>query len=205
MRSYERLIRYPSDFELAKEAHLISPFPVSARRGQQKTSQSELTYADFAAFIRSFSNVSNAEASPRWHFGQFRLSRLHCAVRIFQPSAATQRGLKNRVFYEEEFWQIRRFLKKSAATLLSVFAALSLILSAMQVVLAAKDDGGWRAFTEVSAWSAVTVIVAVAAVFVGLALVGPGFWLWQFQFGYRSWRRSHAVLREAKIRDGRGG
>ncbi|EFQ32455.1 uncharacterized protein GLRG_07725 [Colletotrichum graminicola M1.001] len=109
--------------------------------------------------------------------------------------------------YEDEFWQIRQFLKESAAPRLFVFAALSLILSAMQVVLAAKqdDDGGWRASAELSAWFAVTVIVVVAVVFVGLALVGSGFWLWQFQFGYRSWRRSRAVFGEARIRNGRGG
>ncbi|WDK14601.1 hypothetical protein CGRA01v4_05882 [Colletotrichum graminicola] len=112
-----------------------------------------------------------------------------------------------RIFYEDEFWQIRQFLKESAAPRLFVFAALSLILSAMQVVLAAKqdDDGGWRASAELSAWFAVTVIVVVAVVFVGLALVGSGFWLWQFQFGYRSWRRSRAVFGEARIRNGRGG
>ncbi|KAK2005607.1 hypothetical protein LZ32DRAFT_672467, partial [Colletotrichum eremochloae] len=134
MRSYERLIRYPSDFELAKEAHLIMSCSIPSRG--EKTSPTELTYADFAAFIRSFSNISDAEVSPRWHFGQLRLSRLHWAVCIFQPSAAMQRGLTNRLFYEEQFWQIGEFLKESAASLLFVFAALSLILSAMRVVLA---------------------------------------------------------------------
>ncbi|KAK1968305.1 hypothetical protein LY78DRAFT_440845 [Colletotrichum sublineola] len=74
MRSYERLIRYPSDFELAKEAHLIMSCSIPSRG--EKTSPTELTYADFAAFIRSFSNISDAEVSPRWHFGQLRLSRL---------------------------------------------------------------------------------------------------------------------------------
>ncbi|KAK1976080.1 hypothetical protein LZ30DRAFT_735621 [Colletotrichum cereale] len=207
MRSYERLIRYPSDFELAKEAHLIPSLSVATRRGQKAVAE-DLTYADFAAFIRSFSNVSDAEVSPRWHFGQLRLSRLHWAVRIFQPSAAAQRGFPNRLFYEEQFWQIGQFLRDFAAPLLFVFAALSLVLSAMQVVLAAKpgdDGGGWRVFAEVSAWFAVTVIVVVTAVFVGLALMGFGVWLWQFQFGYRSWRRSRAAIREAKAHNRRGG
>ncbi|KAK2023086.1 hypothetical protein LX32DRAFT_644920 [Colletotrichum zoysiae] len=213
VRSYERLVRHPSDFELAKEARLIPPCSGPPRGG--KTWPAEPTHADFAAFIRSFSDVGDAEVSPRWHFGQLRLSRLHWAVRIFRPAAAARRGgggLTSRLFYEEEFWQIRQFLGESAAPLLFVFAALSLILSAMQVVLAAKaggDDGdgggGWRAFAEASAWFAVLVIAVVAAVFVGLAAVGLGFWLWQFRFGYRSWRRSRAAVREAKLRDGRGG
>ncbi|KAF6806670.1 hypothetical protein CPLU01_15881 [Colletotrichum plurivorum] len=190
MRSYECLIRHPSDFELAKEAHLIP------------SSSKELKYTDFAAFIRSFSNISDAEVSPRWHFGQLRLSRLHWAVRIFQPSAARQRGFLNRIFYEEQFWQTGQFLNEFAAPLLFIFAALSLILSAMQVVLATYSDNEekWRVFSEASAWFAVVVIIVVAVVFVGLALIGVGVWLWQFQFGYRSWRRSCAESREVEGR-----
>ncbi|GKT48179.1 uncharacterized protein ColSpa_08360 [Colletotrichum spaethianum] len=156
----------------------------------------ELPYVRFVAFIRSFSNASDDEVSLRWRFGQLRLSRLHWAVRIFQPAAATRRKFPNGLFYEEQFWQISDFLKEFGAPLLFVFAALSLILSAMQVVLAVKsgyNEGGWRVVSEVSAWFAAMVIVAVVIIFVGIVLIGLGVWLWQFQFGYRSWRRSRAA------------
>ncbi|KZL80791.1 hypothetical protein CI238_01813 [Colletotrichum incanum] len=185
MHSYECLIRHPSDFELAKEAHLIpsslAPSPPSSHSGlqQQKIPTGDVMYSNFSAFIRSFS----------------------------KPSAGRQKGFLNRLFYEEQFWQIRHFMNEFAAPLLFVFAALSLILSAMQVVLAAKSDneGRWRVFTEVSAWFAVMVIVVVVAIFVGLALVGFSVWLWQFKFGYRSWRKSRADSKEAKIGNCRGG
>ncbi|KAK2001009.1 hypothetical protein LX36DRAFT_698585 [Colletotrichum falcatum] len=118
-----------------RRADLVPSCSMQSRR-EAKTSTSDMAYADFEAFIRSFSNISDAE-----------------------------RGLVSRLFYEGEFLQIRQVLKESAAPLLFVFAALSLILSAMQVVLTAKQgdyDGGWRAFAEVSAWFSVLVIALVA-------------------------------------------
>ncbi|KAI0435860.1 hypothetical protein F4803DRAFT_573624 [Xylaria telfairii] len=128
MRSYERLIRHPSDFELAREARLIpsssSPSPPSL------------------TFIRYFSGLANDDVSDRWYFGQIRLSRLNWAVRIFQPKPSTQKGFLHRLFYEEQFWQMGQFVNESVAPLLFVFAALWLILSAMQIVLTAKSGDG---------------------------------------------------------------
>ncbi|KAK4033240.1 hypothetical protein C8A01DRAFT_50135 [Parachaetomium inaequale] len=207
MRSYERLIRYPSDFELAKEAKLIpsSSSPPSSQSGQQQQHQSteDLSYTIFAAFIRYFSNIADANVSRRWHFGQVRLSRLHWAMRILQPSAARKKGFLHRLFYEEQFWQTGQFLNEFAAPLFFVFAALSLILSAMQVVLAAKagDGGGegWRVFGEVSAWVAVVVIILLVVVFVGLGAIIVGIWAWQLQFGYQSWKPNRANIRAANM------
>ncbi|KAI1118688.1 hypothetical protein F5Y14DRAFT_399401 [Nemania sp. NC0429] len=219
MRSYERLIRHPSDFELAREARLIpssslsssaSPTPTSSRQQQQPQLQpkDELTYTAFAAFIRYFSDVADDDVSDRWHFGQIRLSRLNWAVRIFRPKAATKRGFLQRLFYEERFWQTGQFLSESVAPLFIVFAALSLVLSAMQVVLAAKSgsvEGSWRVFGDVSAWFAVLVIIVIVTVFLGLGVVIVGIWAWQFHFGYRSWKRSRTHIGLAKTETGDGG
>ncbi|KAI0399617.1 hypothetical protein F4802DRAFT_588646 [Xylaria palmicola] len=213
MRSYERLIRYPSDFELAREARLIpssSPSPSSLKQGQQPQHQSkdELTYTSFAAFIHSFSGVADDDVSDRWHFGQIRLSRLNWAVRILQPKASTRKGSLHSLFYEEQFWQMRQFLNEFVVPLLFAFAALSLILSAMQVVLAAKSGdgkGSWQVFGDVSAWFAVLVIIMLVAMFVSLAVITVGIYVWQFQFAYRSWRRSRAHIGAAKMEAGAKG
>jgi len=212
VRSYERLIRYPSDFELAKEAQLIpsSSSPASRESGQQPQQQSkeELTYTAFVSFIRRFSSVQDANVSPRWHFGQIRLSRLNWAVRILQPKAAREKGFLHRLFYEEQFWQTGQFLIEFAAPLLFVFGALSLILSAMQVVLAVKSgegEGSWRVFGDVSAWFAVLVIVLLVVISLSLGAAMFGIWAWQFQFGYQSWKRSRAAIGVANIETGTGG
>ncbi|KAE9566706.1 hypothetical protein CGMCC3_g17154 [Colletotrichum fructicola] len=196
LRSYESLIRHPSDFELAKEAHLI---PTSPSASSLESSTKELRYSDFKAFICHFSKVCDEEVSPRWHFGQLRLSRLHWAVRILQPPAARRRGYLGILFYEEQFWQTGQFLSDFAAPLLFLFATLSLILSALQVVLASKSgnyEEGWQAISNGSAWFAIMVIVAVVAVFAGLTFIGGSVVLWQVQFGYRSWRKSRSGSRQ---------
>lgn len=194
-RSYESLIRHPSDFELAKEAHLIPSSPSSSSRSavpqlnKLESSTKELRYSDFKAFICPFSKVCDEEVSSRWHFGQLRLSRLHWAVRILQPPAARRRGYLGMLFYEEQFWQTGQFLSDFAAPLFFLFATLSLVLSALQVVLAAKSgnyEEGWQAISNGSAWFAIMVIVAVVAVFAGLTFIGGTVVLWQVQFGYRS-------------------
>lgn len=150
VRSYERLVHYPVDFLLAKEARLLPwpPSPSSLQPGQQLRQQppEELAYSSFAAFIRPFSRVEDVDVSLRWHFGQLRLSRLNWAVRLLQPRTASKKGFLHRLFYKKQFWQTGQFLNEFGAPLLFVFAALSLILSAMQVVLAAKfndDKGSW--------------------------------------------------------------
>ena len=129
-------------------------------------------------------------------------------MRILQPSAAREKGFLHRLFYKEQFWQTGQLLNEFAAPLLFVFAALSLILSAMQVVLAAKsgdDQGSWRVFGEVSAWFAVVVIIVIAVVFVGLGAVMVGIWAWQFRFGYRSRKRNRADIVAANMKTGTGG
>ncbi|KAK4248431.1 hypothetical protein C7999DRAFT_40305 [Corynascus novoguineensis] len=180
-----------------------SPSPPSLQPGQQLRQQppEELTYSSFAAFIRPFSRVEDVDVSLRWHFGQLRLSRLNWAVRLLQPRAARKKGFLHRLFYEKQFWQTGQFLNEFGAPLLFVFAALSLILSAMQVVLAAKfrdEKGSWRAFEEVSAWFAVLVIIVLVAIFVALGIAIVGIWIWQFQFGYRWWKNSRVNLRRMK-------
>ncbi|KAI1481756.1 hypothetical protein F4774DRAFT_373617 [Daldinia eschscholtzii] len=127
VRSYAHLIRHRSDFLIAQAENLI---PASAT----------MTYGDFARFIEKFRHISDASVSPRWKFGQFRLSRLNWAVRFLQPKVPGRRGLMRRLFYRERFWETRHFIQEFAAPLIFIFAASSLILAAMQVVLAARPD-----------------------------------------------------------------
>ncbi|KAL2141434.1 hypothetical protein VTI28DRAFT_2434 [Corynascus sepedonium] len=65
VRSYERLVRYPVDFLLAKEARLLPwpPSPSSLQPGQQlrQPPPEELAYSSFAAFIRPFARVEDVD------------------------------------------------------------------------------------------------------------------------------------------------
>ncbi|KAI0844595.1 hypothetical protein F5Y00DRAFT_273922 [Daldinia vernicosa] len=169
IRSYAYLVRHRSDFIIAREENLI---PASET----------MTYGDFSRFIDKFRDIPDTVVSPRWRFGQLRLSRLNWAVRLLQPQVPGHRGLLQRLFYRERFWQTRYFIQEFAAPLVFVFAAFSLILAAMQVVLAARPDETWPAFVAVSTWFSVIVIIALVAwvtLIVAIMLAIQG---WQLSF-----------------------
>ncbi|KAF5676589.1 hypothetical protein FHETE_2085 [Fusarium heterosporum] len=135
MRTYAYLIRHRSDFTIAQREDLIPP------------TTENIQHSQFEAFIKEFKAFSNDEVSPRWHFGQLRLTWLNWAVRIFQPKAAASRGgMFYRLFYTEQHYQTGQFLREFGGPILFIFASLSLVLSAMQVVLAAQADHPWKAF-----------------------------------------------------------
>ncbi|KAK1763026.1 hypothetical protein QBC33DRAFT_550769 [Phialemonium atrogriseum] len=152
VRSYAYLIRHRSDFLIAQQESLI---PASTT----------MKHGDFVQFIKKFKAIPDASVSRRWQFGQFRLSRLNWAVRLLQPSVPGHRGLLHRLFYQEQYWQTGQFVHEFAAPLLFAFATLTLILAAMQVVLAARPDDPWPAFAAVSTWfSAITIIALLVLI-----------------------------------------
>lgn len=219
VRSYARLIRYPSDFALAVEAGLIpssspspNPRPSSPSSNPRPSSPShpppgELTYTTFSTFVQHFSDIPDADVSLRWRFGQLRLSRLNWGVRIFQPRTSTEKGFLYRIYYEQQYWQTGQLLNEFAAPFLFLFATLSLILSGMQVVLASEfNERGrsWRVFADVSAWFSVAIIIIIIVLFVSLGAVAVATWAWQFHFSYRSWKRSRAETKSPNIEVGRG-
>ena len=180
MRSYVHLIRYPSDFALAQAAFLLP---------------ADVAYPAFATFMAHFADVHDADVAPRWHFGQIRLSRLNWAVRLCQPKSAKDKGLMRKLFYHPSFWQTKQLVLEFAAPLLFGFAALSLILSAMQVILSAKAPftGGWATVADVSVWFAVVTVLLLVVVIGLIAGVVGVIWMGQIHYGYQSWRSSRAA------------
>lgn len=155
LRSYGFLIRYESDFLLAQQANLIPK---------------HLTYTKFQLFIDSFRHLSDEAVAPRYHYGQIRLTRLNYAVRIFRP-ASTAHCLP--WHYHEVYWQTGSYIERALAFLLFIFASLSLVLSAMQVMLAARGQGPWQEFSRASWGFAVAVIifnVAFVVLMVGVVM-----------------------------------
>lgn len=175
VRSYAYLIRHRSDFVIAQEKNLI---PASAT----------MTYGDFCKFIKRFEAIHDEDVSRRWHFGQLRLSRLNWAVRILQPNVSGQDNVLSRLFYQEQYWQTWQFLHEFAAPLLFAFAALSLMLTAMQVVLAARPNDPWAAFTAVSAWFSVAAIIALVASVVITVTIPLIIFMCQINFAVRNSR-----------------
>jgi hypothetical protein len=144
LRTYAVLVRHPSDFIIAQDENLIPK---------------DISYFDFLVFIKPFLAIPESAVSPRYHFGQIRLTRLNWAVWFLQPRSMQTRGwIANRLYYQELYGQSSDYVVSWGPPLLFAFAVMSLILSSMQVVLAARGTDTWPALVKVS-WGFSTMIM----------------------------------------------
>lgn len=128
--------------------------------------------------------------SPRYEYGQLRLTRLNWAVHLVRPRAA--KGAWN---YQEMYWQTGKYLSSYAGPLMFVFGSVAVMLSAMQVIVSIPDpasimdERGYRAFWHVSWGTSMVVIVMILSIW--LALLGgvSCLLLAQFAFSIRQLRR----------------
>lgn len=141
VRTYSHLIRHESDFRLAIQSHLLP---------------ADISYTRFARFIQRFASVVDEEVSPRYLYGQLRLSRLNLWAR----------PLLGKDVYYKIHRSYRSYFGYIAGPFVIGFALLSVLLSAFQVVLIISLDwkeGFWRWFPAVCLWmSVVTIVLALA-------------------------------------------
>lgn len=88
--------------------------------------------------------------------------------------------------YQEQIWQTGQYLRKYAAPLIFIFAILSLILSSMQVVLAARDPDTWETFVRVSWGFAVATIIFTTVPIFGAFAVAAAVVIVQGQFAIKA-------------------
>jgi hypothetical protein len=153
LRSYSYLIRYETDFRLAF-SDALSLIPTSG-------SNTPITFEQFSRFIAPFSLLDDSAVNPRYHYGELRLSRLNTCTRLFL----------GKFTFHHIHAQWGTYLGRLLAPTLSVFAGLSVVLSAMQVGLATKDlspTPHWSSFLQISRWSSVITLVLVAFVVIFL-------------------------------------
>lgn len=147
LRSYFHLIKHECDFRLAIEHHLIP---------------STATFEEYCHFIQNFAEIDDGSVTPRFLYGELRLTRLNTWSKIFL----------GRFNFEEVAGQYETYFARFYGPLLFVFGVFSVFLSAMQVGLATEsqpDPGSaWAHFVAVSRWSAVVVLIVVAIVIAGL-------------------------------------
>lgn len=154
LQSYAWLVRHRSDFDLAMhEDHRLLP--------------KRVRYTSFVSLIKSFETVGDDMVSPRYHYGELRLTRLNFWSKI----------LLFRLTYHKVEGQYGAYFARFYGPILFLFALFSVLLSAMQVVLAVQDliesDASWEAFAKVSRGFSVfaLVIIAIMVLFLLLALV----------------------------------
>lgn len=174
LRSYSMLIRHESDYVIAQRAYLI-PKHISFHRWQ--------------LFMEPFRQIKDDNVAVRYHYGQFRLSRLNTMTHIVKLGRMLSTTRKNAPVvpwkYQNQVWQTSQYLSMYVAPLVFVFALFSLILSSMQVVLAARGENTWEAFTRVSWGFSVATIIFSTALMVGVVVIVAVVLLNQGQFALR--------------------
>ncbi|KAM3064820.1 hypothetical protein ACMFMG_010470 [Clarireedia jacksonii] len=153
LRSYAFLIKHESDFGLAiKEENGLIPKTVS--------------YPNFIKFIDHF-QVTDDQVSPRYHFGELRLTRLNFWTRIFLW----------KFNYHKVEWAYGAYFARYYAPILFVFGVISVLLSAVQVAfnvltiqgIPTSGHSSWWTFVVVS--RNFSIFTLVFAIFVTAFLV----------------------------------
>ena len=177
LRTYSYLIRYDADFRLAA-SDTLSLIP--ADDGEES-----ITYERFTKFIRPFSMLEDNSVSPRYHYGELRLTRLNMCSRLF---------LGKLTFHHIDA-QWSSYLGRFLAPMLSTLALFSVVLSAMQVGLAAQkppeDLHNLITFSGISQWFSTAIILLAS---VGILLLGA---LIIFMFIHDIWF-AQSVLRQQR-------
>lgn len=134
LKTYASLIKHRSDFNLARRHDLLGSF-------------NDTSFEEFVRFIACFDTVPDSAISSRWRYGLVQLDALNFHSMLFRRR-----------------WHLNRFESRYTAyfsryfpTVLFIFALFSVMLSAMQVILAAKqlwetDNKGLKRSLGVFIW-----------------------------------------------------
>lgn len=173
--SYTWLIRYKSDFEIAKEAHLLPD---------------HLTWSAWRDLVDSlwdhFHNLSNQQAiSKRYRYGSLRLSRLDQIYRFSCGELLDG--------YLQSYSSYGGFFRREFAWLIVAFAYASIILAAMQLGLTIQQLQENGTFNNVSYGVTVAAIMLPASILAFALVLGAALWTYNYFLIMRAWLNSKKV------------
>lgn len=147
MRTYSYLIRHESDFLLGQEKGLIP------KNDPSKDQERLISFDSFAKLISPFDSFGDEMVSPRYSYGELRLTRLNFYSRIFL----------RKLTYHHIDAQWGSFFGSAIAPFAVIFIIITVVLNAMQVELAVWSNNdiepSWAAFINVSKWFCVVILL----------------------------------------------
>jgi hypothetical protein len=154
--SYAWLVRHQSDLAIAQDAGLLSK---------------DIAWPDWVQFLDAFLDnidlVTLGDVSMRYRYGELRLSRLNIIYRLTPPAYSLRNVIRG--FRAGSTW-CNAFFGRHFRWTVAVFAALSVVLSALQVGLATpglQNSGSFqRASYGFTVAALVAVVTSAAAIFV---------------------------------------
>ncbi|KID77541.1 uncharacterized protein G6M90_00g096270 [Metarhizium brunneum] len=141
LRTYSHLVRHESDFRIAQDAALC----LVSR---------DVTWEQFCAFASRLRRIPDRDVSPRYAYGEIRLTRLN----FYAPF------LLGKSHFQRVDYQYGDYFARFFTPVVFVFAIVSVILSALQVVVSVGDNA-----SSVSARMA--LLGSVAAILVASCLL----------------------------------
>ncbi|RDW56461.1 hypothetical protein BP6252_14144 [Coleophoma cylindrospora] len=148
MRTYSHLVQYKTDFDLGQEIGLI---PKSVE------------WDAFARFIEPFHELGDREVSPRYSYGELRLTRLNFYSRIF---------LFPKLTFHHIDAQWGAFFGNMFPVLLFIFAVLTIILASIQVelgvqqILGADVGASWVEYRNFGRRLSIAILVGTTCIIV---------------------------------------
>lgn len=154
LRTYRHLIRYESDFRLARDLYLIPQ---------------DITWEKFCALTSDLGGITDGDVSARYHFGEIRLTRLN-----FYAPITLGRWTYQRVEYQSATYFARFY-----GPILFVIGMFSIILSGLQVSL--EVDKSHALTSTALGFSVFTILgVLVLSLVLGLIFVYKMAMEWKF-------------------------
>ncbi|KAH7371341.1 hypothetical protein BKA66DRAFT_469616 [Pyrenochaeta sp. MPI-SDFR-AT-0127] len=140
LKSYASLIQRRSDFNLARRHELLASFE-------------NLSFEAFITFISCFDAIPDSTVSSRWRYGLLQLDELN-----FHSAIHLRRLHLNR--FESRYGA---YFQRFFPAILFIFALLSVMLSAMQVILGARqlwdtDNKGLKRTLSIFEWASCEAI-----------------------------------------------
>jgi hypothetical protein len=153
LRSYRYLIRHESDFDIAKQLRLVPQ---------------HVEWPEFCRFIENFGRVEDINVSPRYQYGELRLSRLN----FYAPF------LFGKFNFQKPHGQYSDYFARFYGPMLFAFAVASTVLSSMQVGMAVEQVSATQGVVLWSfcRWTSTVILVGTTLIAVGFWLL----WLWLF-------------------------
>ncbi|KAI1839801.1 hypothetical protein JX266_013988 [Neoarthrinium moseri] len=174
LRSYGYLIQYESDFRIARDASLcLIP--------------QNITWEQFCNFISALADVKDRDVSPRYGFGEIRLTRLN----LYAPL------LLRKSHFQRVEYQYGAYFAQFYGPVLFVIGITSVVLSAMQVCVAVEQAQGGPSVSNLAFWFGLVMIV----IFLLVCTAFCSIWILKVA---KEWR---VAIRDRRrlLEEGRGG
>ncbi|TGJ85220.1 hypothetical protein E0Z10_g3541 [Xylaria hypoxylon] len=158
VRTYAHLIKHESDLRIAQDPGLCLVPP-------------GITWEQFCNFASAFAEIRDRDVSPRYAFGEIRLTRLN----LYAPL------LLGRSHFQRVEYQYGPYFARFYGPLLFFIGITSVVLSAFQICVAVLQPEGGSFLLNLAFWFCVVVVVVFVLVFAIL------WWAWVWKIA-KEWR-----------------